>query len=350
MATRYRGSKRGSQDPAMDLVQPAVRSFNINIQNFDGDPAMLEFFFSQLEDLVKFNGYSDEQSITMLKSKLKGNALEFYLSSNELKLARSISEAKDIMSKFFSTSAVRVSAVELNSIRLLPGESVRSLVHRIGTVACKVYPSMQKNALEQIKLVQLIAALPPDIQCKMYESNITDYQEAVKLAQNIQDAQIASCVMANRGVNFSDQVNELKDQVNALRRSSVRCQLCESFEHTAKQCYMFRNPDLGERNTGNARDNGARVTCQFCGRPGHILRDCFRFQGSRNYRDSFRGRNNGFVTENRGGYGNGGGAYRNARANRPYQKNIGGESNANDYVLGGFSRNGGSRNGEMSEN
>lgn len=305
MAGRSRASRRISQDSVNATGAPS-RNFNIYIQNFDGNPSLIEFFFSQLEDFVKFNAYTDEQALSFLKSKLVGNALEFYLSSQELKGANNINEAKQILTEFFSSSNVRVSAAELNNIKLLQGESVKNLVHRINAVALKVYPNMDATALNQIKLVQLIAALPSEMQCKIYEKGVNGYKETVELAQRIQDSQIASS--SNYDITENTELNKLKQQINLMQADYGKCQLCDASGHTAKNCEKFSQLQ--------SKNNCVRVQCQFCSKTGHILRDCFKFKRSKNYTTSqFEGRN-----DYRGNFANNNRNYNrfSNRRNHPY--------------------------------
>lgn len=270
-----------------------VRNFNINIQNFDGDPSMVEFFFSQLEDVVKFNGYTQEQGLALLRSKLTASALKFYINNQELKDLKSVTEAKSIISQFFSPSCVKVSASELHNITILPNESIKNLAHRINNLACQVYPQMQNESLNQIKYVQLVAALPADLKYKIYKQNINTYVEAIAFAQNCQDAQLAagsahSLVQSNH----LETINALKGQIQAMQYKSNGCQLCESSEHTAKFCEKFNSDNSGKLVKGNSnRQNYERgnvvqkskIICQFCEKPGHILKNCWKFKKSRDY-------------------------------------------------------------------
>lgn len=45
-------------------------SFNLNIQNFEGDPDLLEFFWDQIKELSELNAWDSKRQIAFLQTKL----------------------------------------------------------------------------------------------------------------------------------------------------------------------------------------------------------------------------------------------------------------------------------------
>lgn len=59
------------------------KSFSCDINPFSGEAELLSFFFSQVQDLKNLNGWSDDHALIYTKSKLIGQALQFYINSTE---------------------------------------------------------------------------------------------------------------------------------------------------------------------------------------------------------------------------------------------------------------------------
>ena len=114
-------------------------NFNVNIQTFDGDPNFLDFFFSKLRDVATFNDYNDAETLCLLKSKLSGNTLKFFLESPDLRNVQNWNDVKTTFDFVLAQNNCTVPLDEFKNICLLPEESVKSLARRINTLASKMY-------------------------------------------------------------------------------------------------------------------------------------------------------------------------------------------------------------------
>lgn len=81
----------------MDAPGPSHPNFNIHLSLFLGDPELLEFFISQINEVGASNEYSAQDSLTFAKSKLDGPAKTFIVQKLEYRNINSISELFKIL-------------------------------------------------------------------------------------------------------------------------------------------------------------------------------------------------------------------------------------------------------------
>lgn len=264
--------------------------FQVPVPNFDGDPCQLDHFFSLVQDLSTINKWKEDKTLLFIRSKLSGPALTYFLENSKLQKITNLTELKQEFQNFFKTSET-VSLINLNNLVFLPNETVKSFAHRLNVVVKKVYNSIDEESLDKIKYVRFIQALPSHFRVKLLEEKVQKYSEAIERAQDLQNIANSenslSVVMESSTPSITEQLQKLADQVNAMslaappvkdrtpendsdryhessrsrpsdprlfktrnihvkpkqntNRQRIRCQLCDSFSHTAQQCFKFKS-------------------------------------------------------------------------------------------------------------
>lgn len=282
-----------------EISMQSTGTLTLTIQPFDGEPSMLNFFFGQLEDSKKFNNLTDDRCIALMKSKLCGNALKYFIECPSFKNAKNLEQAKIIFSNFFSTESNAINVTDLSNIKLLNNESIKSLAHRIDVAADKLYGNIDSDALNKIKYVHFINALSPETKCKLFENSITTYDDAQKFAQKCQDAQLSAAL--SLPTPAIDKITLLQEQINALQSTNkLVCQLCDTQGHDAKSCkritshhprsnnnysqHNVRSRPYQRNHNNNSRQ--IRERCQFCFKYGHTLSVCRHFLRQQNTNNS----------------------------------------------------------------
>lgn len=266
-----------------------AEKINISIQNYNGDESP-EWFLEQLCDLKKLNGWSDEIALLFLKSKLTGNARQYFQTSPEFRNVK-FDEAIILIKSFFSNDdSPSTNLLTLNNIQLLPGESIKNFGHRINTLVAKTYNSVtDPKALNQIKSLQLINALPLNLKEKLMLEKTDNFKDLIDKAHSISTAQqtilqaeahnILSSVPVNKDlVHIQNQIDSLNNKINLLQN----CSYCND-SHSLAECTKFR--DLikhgGSETVNFARMNntfkGKRIICFYCKKPGHKQNMCRKF-------------------------------------------------------------------------
>lgn len=248
-------------------------NFNFNIQSFSGDPSTIKFFFLQLEDYIRINALSEEQSIATFRSLLSGNALKYFIEESSLTNLKTLKELKEKFIEFFKAEDTP-SIFALNEIMLMPNETVRSLAHRINTTFTKVYPAITDPvAVDTLKFTHLMNALPHNIKLDLLRENINHYDVAVTRAQELQNINVSlnSQVNTHKMVDLNQEINSLKEQINVLVNKN------NGKESETSRRNFNRHRNRPYNNNRNKYNNNNNRFCQFCGRYGHVMKFCEEF-------------------------------------------------------------------------
>lgn len=274
-----------------------------NIPAFDGSPTQLEFFFRNLERLQLNNNLTDNEIISHLVNKLEGKAKEFFITCPELQ-SQNI-KLRDIKEKFafyFRKQSLALSQFQYQNLKLGAGESVIQLSHKIDCLVVDIYPTItDKNALDSIKLAKLLESLPDYIRIDLEKENINKYHIATERAQTLLDISqnhITSSYAHNidalqksiRNIEskFDSILHKASENqaVNNIQSDRVKCD--KSIQKRTKwyprkaghQNYQYNRQNSRHFPNYDRRNfiNKPKVFCQYCGKPNHILKNCFKFQ------------------------------------------------------------------------
>lgn len=273
-------------------------TFHFNIQSFCGDPTTIKFFFLQLEDYIKINNLNDNQAIATFRSLLSGNALRYFIEEPSLNNLKTLDEIKEKFLAFFKDEETP-SIFALNEIMLKPNETIRSLSHRLNTTFTKVYPSIiDPIAIDTLKYTHLMNALPSDIKMNLLKENIREYNLAVNRAQELQNinTSLNSQFGQQNSLKLSEEISALKEQLNVLTNKHKKDESETRRKHfNRKQPYSSNNRFNNNRGTYNNK------FCAFCGRHGHLMKQCYEFI---NFSQMNHNRDRTFINRNRKNYSN----------------------------------------------
>lgn len=275
------------------MAQESTQKFLISIPNFNGDPSAFNFFKEQFCSMVEINKLSDANALAYLKSRLSGPALSFYVESPHLHAITDPKQLLKELGEFFPEPPDNNAVQDFNSIQLLPGENIPSLAHRIKRLTAKVYPLIKDEiALQQVMLVKFMQAIPPTLKVKVIESKQDSFDKAVTFAHQLHRQYAANAIL-NHLTDFphtgnsvvaslQQQVHLLETKVNNPTHPSPpqRNDNQHSVQAHRTQHLRFRNHGSRRELTRKKFNNHSRsgIRCQFCSKPGHVLRNCFKFQ------------------------------------------------------------------------
>jgi hypothetical protein len=260
-------------------------AINIHVPTFDGDSELVEFFFEQIDDLIKVNNWSNDHAVLFLKSKLSGAALKFYIQSPEFKNRPDFRVIKSKFCSFFAPSSHNVN-YDFNSLKLEANESIVSFAHRLDVSFRKLYPNLDNEAaLEQIKIVKFIDAMPYEIKVKLYELKSSSFNENVLKAENLINchALAASSKFAmNTNVNNSSIIEKLNAMEVMIQGLQSERQERVNFADTADNRALSdersrtpaRRPMPSDRRTLRSRPK--QIRCFYCHKLGHVEARCYR--------------------------------------------------------------------------
>ena len=194
-------------------------NFSVSIQNFDGNPNYLSFFIQQILDLKNINKWSEDKTIIFIRSKLSGQALEFYINNPTVNSIKSVDELFKQFKTYFEHESFSNPILELDKLKINLNESLLAFSLRIDNLVNKLYSNMSITDQDNIKYNKLISNLPEDIRLFILQNQITNNREALNKAiflQNVnrQNKQFSS---TTHDPDNNDKLSQLTAQINVLQ-------------------------------------------------------------------------------------------------------------------------------------
>ena len=281
-----------------------------NISPFDGDPETLPFFKEQVFETARINKWLDEHTIYFIKNNLKGQALTYFKQQAMTRQFKSPQEIFDLFEKFFKQQSRPQALAEFFALKLLPGEAINNLAHRIDCAAAKAHPNItQIEALNEIKFAKLLQILPNDMRSNILKNNINSYDKAIESAQHIMDCKVSNEVLNHLTEKPNDELKILREEVNFIKKSIVdkskekECSKpypkVNSYKNHNKTFNKFKNRDfpknISDRNflykpkfpfkkfkqNAHFQQTSFRA-CHFCGSLNHLMKQCKKLKFQQN--------------------------------------------------------------------
>lgn len=269
-------------------INPNPHNFNFNIDAYYGDPSSLSWFIQQVTELKELNQWNDATALFFLKSKLKGSAQQFFATSPSCKNIQTFQEAVGILQAFFHDKPSSSSAIaDFNSLNLLPNETIKNFAYRIDTAAHAAYSFIDDaEALNRIKSIQFLNALPQHIKSQLLFENQADFINLVNKASQLYNVNNSNNAQQYVNVvqNDNSEIQNLKDQVaqltSAVKNLMNACPVCKG-EHTFHNCPEKSQENFPKQNHDSRFQNrNKNIKCHFCGKTGHLMASCFRYLNS----------------------------------------------------------------------
>ena len=274
---------------------PPKHNININIQNFDGNPSMVNFFFDQINEVKEIYNLSDTETFALFKSKLHGPALHFFLDTPNLSQIKDLSVLRKEFENFYvHKKSVHSSLKNLECLKIEPQESLRNFSYRLEKLLKEAYPKLDKPSLMSIKFTHFINAMSKPIKIKLLEENINDFDTALQRAEhlkNIYDSNLSPPKAVDNELLFnltSDEKTKHKQITsqskfkkfqsppkNSNKAWTQRHDYSQRSQfHKYKQRSFFQKKNNYTRNNSRVRP---QIQCPFCGLRNHLMKDCFQF-------------------------------------------------------------------------
>lgn len=275
---------------------------------FEGEREETAYFFKQFDEIADLAQWTSREKLTILKTRLKGNALRFMMSNHELNQSNDYEIVKCKLLEFFGEEqSLTESQIQFSEIHMLENEDIKNFAYRVTLATDKYLGNIvgevstgTKEVIDKLRLSKFLGELLPELQRDVLRGNPKNFEEAVKIAKT---AQMALNSVAKYRINAMGFEN----------KSSNKTEI--GFEPLTQQ--------LGALNANSAN---ASMHCLACGSRSHFIINCNKFQelmrpqqiesepyyGSQRNSGNQRGNFNGYRNNNRG--------YSNSH-NRPFRGN-----------------------------
>lgn len=310
---RVVSTKKGNKvaKPA-DMAQ---NTMSIQLNPFDGNPDEVVWFTSQVLDMQDVNKWTEPVALLFLKSKLRGAAQSWYASSPSCQQVTKLKDACELLVGFFAKEKNPTSnQLAFQAISMQPGETVKSLAHRIESLAHQIYPAATgAAAIDQIKSIQFLTAVHPSLREKIALEPLSDFKALVEKANSINTLQQNLELMQAHSLSVTPAVippppvmnhsttasstDVMEQLVTQLAQQVLSCPLCRQ-THSMAQCELFHQligPRQEQAPSGlphtqtvetainnHLQDSGPAaegppdlsIPCLFCHRRGHTMAEC----------------------------------------------------------------------------
>lgn len=226
---------------------------------FEGNNEETEYFFRQFEEVANIANWNNRERLTILKTRLKGNALRFLISDQELSNSTDYAFVTLKLRDFFKLEkGIGESQIDFANCYQRENEDVKLFAHRL-VVASNRYLGNSQNVvsestreiLDKMRLSKFIGSLLPQLQCDVLKANPTTFQQAVDIAKNIQ-------VAINTVTKF---------RINSLQTEGENVNSIQNPEQS-------QTHDINNITLQNATQQRMVIDCIFCASPWHLSANC----------------------------------------------------------------------------
>lgn len=263
-----------------------IAGYQSLVNNFDGDVfSNISYFFTNLEEVGKIAQWNNSELIAVLKSKLKGPALEYFINDPELTSEKSFATIKTKLNTYFDKiTTLSHRQQQFSNCKQIPGETIRSYSSRVSNLTINYFgldnatKNDAKQIVDQTKLAKFLEGLLPQFKELALSKNPTTFSAAVENALlHESNIQLISSEGGNQGsVNNIDRDDKIMDflQKQAENSNYLISTLSEK----------LNNISIKNSTPQRSRENSfQRRHCTNCGRNNHVIENCWfiRNQNSR---------------------------------------------------------------------
>jgi len=238
--------------PSFDLVS--------SINSYDGTRADLVVpFFDSVEGIRELSGWTESQTLQVIKLKLTGSALQFAKSDEACKNARSCHEIREaLVMRFGDNLPDHYYFEQLANIRQNRGETIEQFADRVKKVSDK---TMRISSNEEVNKV-----LRDELDRRATDAFVRGLfgevgrQARIKFPKNFREA-VSTAVAIN---NVERHPRQMEDPPRRIFGAVARgaCHNCGRQGHIARFCRQTQPTPIPV------------VTCNFCKRRGHQEAEC----------------------------------------------------------------------------
>lgn len=277
-------SLRSRDIPKIAAMTTEKNSLNLSdimmlLPTFDGaENSDVNFFISTFDDLIAKVNIDQDIKLTILKTRLKGEALKYICDNHEMLSEKTFENfCKKLTDKFSKTNSFPEAQTKFMTVAQNPSQTVEQYVQEVNNVTQKYLQAskLQEDGgaisfINKMKINKFIDGLIPTIQLEVRKAAPETYQEAVKIAKRIETAlKMPNNPMHTQSDDFlintimqfkkenENQINKLAEQINRISINNIStqekyCHICKKNNHLTDACWFKFNGN--QNNWGIAND------------------------------------------------------------------------------------------------
>lgn len=251
---------------------------------FDGELfSNIHYFINNLEEVGALSQWNDAEHIAVLRSKLKGPALQFFIDDPVLLKEKNFQNIKTHLIKIFENkTTLSHRQQQFSNCRQNPGESVRSYSTRVSNLTTNYFGvenASKKDAgpiVDQTKLAKFLEGLQPTIKRLVLTRNPASFDEAVELAlldELNSELTNNSDAPSNISPDTPHPINSLENKLTEFltKQAEVTNQVIGALAENLQKINIHETrPRQNRRQSPNQWQS-----CTLCGRTNHHVSQCF---------------------------------------------------------------------------
>lgn len=267
-----------SSAPVMAGNSESKFNFTSILPIFDGSQEQCpEFFFNQFDEIANLAQWTPSHKTILLKHRLRGEARQILQNNVTMQSETNYEKLKCmILDHFVKTKSLLQRQAEFQAIKQIPGMTPRQLALKISSAA-KVflkYTSSDepqcKTLIENTLLGRFCDALRPDLRVELRKYAPQTFEEAIQRATILDEALTEHSLLVGN-VSESPGTNEI------IKLIQTQAEIQDAkLEALTLQINSIQNN--AEKTTNVPQFSKNTVICQYCGKVGHVVPDCWFFQ------------------------------------------------------------------------
>lgn len=250
----------------------------------------IEYFLDQFNSIANLENWDKNKKLILLKLNCKGDALKYLMNDPSANKETDFNNLETLLKNKFKRKQETFQEIQqkFSKIKHLPNQTISDLAEVISEYATKYINKNNSSdpaiveLTENIKLTKFLDALRADLKCEVKKLGPKNFNEAVRIAKNIENA-----------ISETPNTNSSYDlQINTLLQQQL-----ESNKIIQELSSKLNNLPTANVNaiasTSNNLHNSETVKCHICYK-NHLTTKCWNFPGNRNpyHQNNFNSRGN----------------------------------------------------------
>jgi hypothetical protein len=236
-------------------TQHIVTRKDLYVDKFDGTKERWSVFLTKFERVAKFNGWNEDQKLTVLINCLRGKAADQLDKIPEEK-TEDFDYLVGILCKKFDPPGERISQAQaLEHRERNTGESISDYADALVTLAKKAYGHLGMDSIKTFAMTRFLAGLPPETRDIVFNKGSKTLDEAVDYVEAYNQYK------GNSAESELDRQGKLKRTKLVAAESATDA---AENQNTASQYGETLGPSVASVQTEDTMDGGIKKLEQMC--------------------------------------------------------------------------------------
>lgn len=289
-----------------------IAGYQSLVNIFDGEIfSNVDYFLNNIKEIGEIAQWNDAELIAVLKSKLKGPALQFFIDDPELISDKQFDSIQNKFKKYFEKkTTLSHRQQQFSNCKQNPGESVRSFSTRVSNLTVNYFGLQnvsKPNAgpiVDQTKLAKFLEGLEPNLKRLALTRNPATFDEAVESAlldevnsQFTNTEYVHTCSAKLESNPHEEKLLDSKLSQVLEKQLQISNGMIGTLSSQINKLSSKISSNQSRNNIFNERKFNKRQPCIHCGRTNHVSSHCFTLRRFGNRNQNYRQSQNSYTQQ-----------------------------------------------------